>query len=297
MKIIRSPKRMQRVAAALRAEGRRIGFVPTMGYLHDGHLSLVRRSRAECDLTVMSIYVNPLQFGPQEDFARYPRDEKRDVRLAHAAGVEYLFIPQQDDMRPEGFSTAVTVAGISETMCGASRPGHFRGVATIVAKLFTIVSPHRAYFGQKDAQQVAVITRMARDLSFPVAIRVLPIVREKDGLAMSSRNAYLSPQEREDARVLYQTLCRARDLIMQGERHAAVLRRAMKRLINTIDSATIDYIAVVDSDRCMPRTIVSGKTLIALAVYIGNVRLIDNIIVNISRNARSAATRQKKKRS
>lgn len=281
MKLVKSVKKMQEICRRLKREGKTIGFVPTMGFLHAGHLSLVRRSVKESDRTVMSIYVNPLQFGPKEDFKKYPRNLKQDINLVKNLGVDYIFTPEDKEMYPENYLTTVGVAEITEVLCGALRPGHFRGVTTVVVKLFNIVLPDCAYFGQKDAQQAVVIKKMVKDLNMPLRIKVLPIVREPDGLAMSSRNIYLSRQERTDAAVLYKSLQLCRKLIQAGERNSYKIILAMKRLISRVKSAKIDYICIVDADDLSEEKNVEGKVLIALAVFIGKTRLIDNLVLKV----------------
>jgi pantoate--beta-alanine ligase len=251
-----------------------------MGYLHEGHLSLIRRARAECDFVVVSIFVNPLQFGPQEDYNTYPRDLNRDTRLAAEAGADVIFHPTPEEMYPAGFQTHVEVEKLSQGLCGAFRPGHFRGVATVVTKLFNIVGPDRAYFGEKDAQQLAIIRRMVRDLNLDVEIVPMPIVRESDGLALSSRNTYLSPAERRAATVLYRALVYGRDLIAAGERDGLRVRDAVRRTLESEPLVSrIDYVAVVDPDTLEEKTTLSGSVMLAVAAYIGKVRLIDNIKV------------------
>ena len=276
MKIVSDIQEMQQLAGQYRQQGKTIGFVPTMGYLHEGHLSLMRRARPQCDILVVSIFVNPTQFGPNEDFERYPRDFERDERLCREVGVDVVFYPAADAMYPQPYLTYVNVEKLSETMCGASRPGHFRGVTTVVTKLFNIVQPHIAVFGQKDYQQSLIIRQMVRDLNFDVQIDVAPIVREADGLAMSSRNKYLSPKERQQALVLYRSLTRAEELIREGERNADALLQAMQTIISEAPDARIDYIAIVDAETLEPLSTVRHNTVIALAVYIGTTRLIDN---------------------
>lgn len=280
MTIIDNIQRMSAFSRLLKKEGKTVGFVPTMGYLHEGHLSLARMAKKQNDAVVMSIFVNPIQFGPNEDLASYPRDISRDRELAESAGVDALFYPSEKDVYPEGYGTYVNVEGLTDRMCGAKRPGHFKGVATVVAKLFGIVKPDIAYFGQKDAQQAIVIKKMAADLNMDVDIRVLPTVREKDGLAMSSRNKYLSEAERKDAVVLYKALQEAQSLIKKGERDAGKLKEAIEAVIKKSPSARIDYIAVVDAKDLKDVNVISQETLIALAVYIGKTRLIDNVIVS-----------------
>ncbi len=255
------------------------GFVPTMGYLHEGHLSLVRRARAENNHVAVSIFVNPTQFGPHEDYDRYPRDLERDLRLLEPLGVDLVFAPSVEEMYPPGFQTWVIVEEISRPLEGAARPGHFRGVATIVAKLLNIIQPDRAYFGQKDAQQAVVIRRMVRDLNIPVEIVVCPTVREPDGLAMSSRNTYLSPEERRAATVLFRALQTAKAYYEQGERDAERLREAMRTVIQAEPLARLDYVSVADPETLQELSRVEGRALLSLAVYIGKTRLIDNILL------------------
>jgi pantoate--beta-alanine ligase len=272
---------MQKTAEAIRQDGRRIGCVPTMGYLHQGHLSLVRRARQLSQVVVVSLFVNPSQFGPQEDYDTYPRDIPRDIRLLEEAECDILFMPQVEQMYPPGHSTVVEVKGLTEVLCGASRPGHFRGVTTVVTMLFDIIKPHVAVFGQKDAQQAIVIRRMVVDLHHGIEIEIAPTVREPDGLAMSSRNEYLTPQQRGEAPILYEALQWARSRIQAGERRAAVLIEGMRRMITTASSGQIDYISLVDTDRLRPVEDISDEVLIALAVKFGRARLIDNIIIRV----------------
>ena len=281
MKTIESISRMSTFSKIVKKEGKSIGLVPTMGALHEGHLSLARTAKKHTDVVVMSIFVNPIQFGQSEDLDKYPRDFKRDEELARLAGVDVIFYPSANQMYPEGFSTYVDVEGLTGTLCGASRPGHFRGVTTVVMKLFAIVKPDVAYFGQKDAQQAIVIKKMVDDLDLDIDVKVLPVVREKDGLAMSSRNVYLSTDERKEAAVLYQALRKAEELIRQGETETAKVIRAMEEMIKAKHNARIDYIAVVDPKNLKDAKTISGEALVALAVFIGKTRLIDNIIVSV----------------
>ena len=267
--------------AAHRAAGKRIGLVPTMGYLHAGHLSLVQAARHECDVVVMSIFVNPKQFGPQEDFATYPRDMEGDLRQAREAGVDAVFTPTVAEMYPPGFLTEVSVHELTIPLCGASRPGHFNGVTTVVAKLFNIVGPDRAYFGQKDYQQVLVIRKMATDLCMPLTVVTCPTVRESDGLAMSSRNAYLTPAERQAALVLWRALRLAEERLAQGEREGTRLAATLRDFIAQEPLARIDYVAVADPDTLQEVEQLSGTALVALAVYIGKTRLIDNAVLSV----------------
>lgn len=280
MKIIRTVKEMQLFSRRARTQRLEIGFVPTMGALHDGHVALATRSKAECDLTVVSIFVNPLQFGPKEDFRRYPRTEKADIAMLQKAGVDVAFIPTVTEIFPQGFQTQVRVGALASRWEGAARPGHFDGVATIVAKLFGAVGPDRAYFGQKDFQQLRVIERMTADLSLPIQIVRCETVREADGLARSSRNRYLSPREREEAVKLYQALYLGRELIEQRVMmDASRLSRRLGQVLTTIPKAKVDYIAVADPETLEPQTKIHRPVLLALAVRIGKTRLIDNIVI------------------
>jgi len=256
-----------------------VGFVPTMGYLHEGHMVLARRAKAENSSAVVSIFVNPTQFGPKEDFSRYPRDPERDLALLKKEGVEAVFMPPVDEMYPPGFSSWVEVGSIGDRLEGAARPGHFRGVATVVAKLFNIVRPDRAYFGQKDAQQVVVIKRMVTDLNMNLEIVAVPTVREPDGLAMSSRNIYLSPEERKQAAVLYQSLTLAQRLWAQGEKSAQAIRRQMTELIEKQPLAEIDYISIANAETLDELDVVRPPALVSLAVRFGKTRLIDNVVL------------------
>ncbi|WP_022847160.1 MULTISPECIES: pantoate--beta-alanine ligase [unclassified Desulfurobacterium] len=280
MKKVRTVKEMKGIAEAFKRAGKSIGFVPTMGYLHEGHLSLVRRARKENDIVVMSIFVNPTQFGPNEDFEKYPRDEKRDSKLAEREGVDILFLPAVEELYPEPYRTYVEVSEITEVLCGARRPGHFRGVTTIVTKLFNIVKPDRAYFGKKDFQQYKVIKQMVKDLNMDVEVVGCPIVRENDGLAMSSRNIYLSLEERESALSLYNALKLAKELIEKGERRAPRIKEQMEKFILSHPNVKkIDYIEIVDQDNFKDVEFIKEGNLIALAVFVGDTRLIDNWVV------------------
>jgi pantoate--beta-alanine ligase len=250
-----------------------------MGALHEGHLSLVRAARAKSDVVAVSIFVNPTQFGPNEDFTRYPRDLDKDRALLEREGVDVVFAPSAEEMYPSGATTWVTVEGLSDRLCGKSRPGHFRGVATVVAKLFNIVEPDFAFFGQKDAAQIAVIKRMARDLRFPVAIEVCPIVREPDGLALSSRNAYLSQDDRKMALALRASLQRAQKVFDDGERDAAKIVLAAKKAFVWQPAVRLDYLEIVDPDDLEPVASINKRSLVAVAAFVGNTRLIDNILL------------------
>ncbi len=256
-----------------------VGLVPTMGYLHNGHLSLVHHAREECDHVVVSIFVNPTQFGPKEDLSKYPRDLDRDLSLLEPLGTDLVWMPTAEIMYPQGYQTWVEVEAITRPLEGAMRPGHFRGVTTVVAKLFNGVQPHKAYFGQKDAQQAAVIRQMTRDLNFPIEIVVCPIVREPDGLAMSSRNVYLDPQQRKAATILYRSLSAAKEAYENGERDADQLRQIMKDLLASEPLAQMQYISCADYDSLEELETVTGKALLSLAVFIGKTRLIDNFVL------------------
>ena len=256
-----------------------VGLVPTMGFLHEGHLSLVRRAAQECASVVVSIFVNPTQFGPTEDLTAYPRDMERDLRLLEPLGVDLVWTPIPEIMYPDGYQTWVEVETLTTFLEGARRPGHFRGVTTIVTKLFTGVQPAKAYFGQKDAQQAAVIRRMTRDLNFPIDIVVCPIVREPDGLAMSSRNTYLDPEQRQAATVLYRALNAAKDAYDSGERDAQRLRAIMEETIAAVPLAQMQYVSCADYDTLEELDQISGKALLSMAVFVGKTRLIDNFIL------------------
>jgi pantoate--beta-alanine ligase len=276
MKVVNSVAEMRAVRRGLTGA---VGLVPTMGYLHEGHLALVRRSRSENENAVVSIFVNPTQFGAGEDFQAYPRDPERDLSLLKSEEVDVVFMPPAEEMYPAHFSTWVDVQQLTERLEGASRPGHFRGVATVVAKLFNIVEPTRAYFGQKDAQQLMVIRRMVSDLNMNLQVVAVPTVREPDGLAMSSRNTYLSPGERQAALVLWQALSLAKQLWFEGERDAQNIRRKMASLIGSEPLAQIDYISLADAESLEELAQIDRPALVSLAVRIGKTRLIDNIVL------------------
>ncbi|MCX8029095.1 MAG: pantoate--beta-alanine ligase [Brevinematales bacterium] len=282
MRIIHKPEEIQREMISLKKCNKTIGFVPTMGALHDGHLSLVRQSKKDNDVTVVSIFVNPIQFGPSEDYDRYPRQFDKDRKILEKEAVDYVFYPSVDDMYPDGFETYVNLEKLPNHLCGLSRPGHFKGVATVVSKLFNIVQPDRAYFGQKDYQQAQIIKKMVRDLNFPIEIVMMPIVREEDGLAMSSRNVYLSDEERQRALYVYKTLQKAREIILSGSRDVAEIRKTLSNFIEPFVSK-VDYIEIID-----PETLDSlkeipqkGSVVVAIAVFIGRTRLIDNEIISL----------------
>jgi pantoate--beta-alanine ligase len=279
MKVCKTIDEMRASSRVARHSGMRLGLVPTMGALHEGHLSLVRAAKAKCGSVAVSLFVNPLQFGPNEDLAKYPRTFERDVELLEKEGVDILCAPTSEEMYPPGAVTFVTVEGLSEKLCGKSRPGHFRGVTTVVAKLFHIVEPDLAFFGQKDAAQVTIIRRMVRDLNLPVEIIVCPIVREPDGLAMSSRNAYLNPQERKSALVLHGSLMQVKSRFEQGERNAAALIESAKPVLAQEPAVRMDYFEIVDPTTLDPIRALTGRALVAVAGFVGNTRLIDNILL------------------
>ncbi len=272
---------MQKISTVLKRKGKVIGLVPTMGALHEGHLSLIRLAKKKSDVVVVSIFVNPLQFGPKEDLARYPRELKRDEKLAKSAGCDILFVPDEKKMYPEKYLTYVNVDKLAETLEGIFRPGHFKGVTTVVAKLFNIVQPDLAFFGQKDAQQARVIQKMAEDLNFNLKIIVGPTIREGSGLALSSRNTYLSEEEKKQALVLFESLKKAQELIDKGERVASKIIYQMDKLILSKPQAIIDYIAITDSKTLEPLEKLKGDVLISLAVFIGSTRLIDNLKLKV----------------
>lgn len=280
MRIIRSIEEMLEFSSVQKRKNKTIGFVPTMGALHLGHLSLVRQAKKENDVVVVSIFVNPAQFLKNEDFSKYPRVLGKDKELCNQNKVDVIFYPSCSDMYPKGYKTYVAVEDLDKYLCGQSRPGHFRGVTTVVAKLFNIIRPDIAYFGQKDAQQAIIIKRMTRDLNFPLKIKVLPIVRESQGLALSSRNVYLNKKEKEDALCLWQALKLASKLVDSGVSDPKKIKLAMRTLINSKKTARIDYIEITSIDELLPVKKISKNCLIALAVYFGKTRLIDNIMLN-----------------
>lgn len=279
MRNLKKIKEVKEVVKELKSQGKRIGFVPTMGCLHEGHLSLVRESLRKTDFTIVSIFVNPTQFGPKEDFKEYPRDLKKDAEILEREGVDFLFAPDADEIYPKGYKTYVEVHDLQDKLCGRSRPEHFRGVCTVVLKLFNIVHPDISFFGQKDAQQAIVLKRMVKDLDLDVKIEVLPVVREEDGLALSSRNTYLNPEEREAALSLSKSLREAGLMIEKGERDSEKIIQRMREIIGEEPLTKIDYIEIVDMDELSPITRIEKEALIALAAFIGKVRLIDNAII------------------
>ncbi|MDR1123757.1 MAG: pantoate--beta-alanine ligase [Elusimicrobiota bacterium] len=278
MKTVKTVKQLRAAVAAWRKRGLSVGFVPTMGFLHAGHQSLIKKAAAQNDRTVVSIFVNPMQFGPKEDLAKYPRDLAADKKACAAAGAHLIFCPEAGEMYPPAFAARVEISGVSEGLCGASRPGHFTGVATVVAKLFNIVQADRAYFGQKDAQQLAVIRRMAADLNINTRIISCPIVRGSDGLALSSRNAYLNARERQAALCISRALAAGRKMLEGGARSALKVEAAVRATINKEPLAKIDYVKIVDPQTMRPVRQINGAVLCAAAVFIGKTRLIDNFI-------------------
>lgn len=281
MKIARTIAQARREIAKARKYNKIVGFVPTMGYLHEGHLKLIDIAKAHSDYVVVSIFVNPTQFGPREDFSEYPRDFERDKKLCESRGTDLIFAPSVEEMYPQPSAVRLEIAKLAEHLCGARRPGHFNGVMLVVAKLFNIIQPDVAVFGQKDAQQLFIIKRIVEDLNFAVKIIAAPTVREEDGLAMSSRNVYLSPKQREQSTVLYRALQMAKELIQAGERDTQELKAKIETLIRSASEAKIDYIEIVETQDLQPIKRLEGKVLIALAVYFGKARLIDNIILEI----------------
>ena len=281
MKIVKSVSEMSGIAAEWHKQGFRVGLVPTMGYLHDGHISLVKAARRDNDKVVVSVFVNPTQFGPNEDYQHYPRDMEADSTSCEAAGVDVVFAPEPSGMYPPYYVTYVEPVDLSARLCGVTRPGHFRGVCTVVLKLFNIVCPDNAYFGQKDAQQYLILDRMVRDLNLDsrLTLHRMPIIREDDGLARSSRNVYLDPEERQQALCLSRAVAEAERLYAAGERDAAVIIAAMKEKIDAAPLAKIDYIEMVDTVELLPMRKLDGTALVALAVYFGSTRLIDNTIL------------------
>jgi pantoate--beta-alanine ligase len=279
MLILTSAAEVTAVSKEAHRAGKRVGFVPTMGALHEGHLSLVRTARAQTGVVIASVFVNPKQFGPTEDFSKYPRDPERDAAMLAAEKTDYLFLPSTEEMYPAGAETWVSVEGMGEKLDGRSRPGHFRGVTTVVAKLFNIVQSDFAFFGQKDAAQVAIIGKMVRDLNFDVRIVVCPIVRESDGLAMSSRNAYLTPEQRKQALVLYRSLMRVQNLVDRGETGTARLLVAGTQVMAEEPAVKLDYFEIVDRETLDPVSDISSGALVAVAAYVGSTRLIDNLVV------------------
>jgi pantoate--beta-alanine ligase len=280
MKVVETIKQVRDSVKAARGRGKKIGFVPTMGALHTGHVSLIERAAKDCDYVVVSIFVNPTQFGPGEDFKKYPRPLQADLQICKKAGVDLVFAPSPRQMYGKDNLSWVTVEKLSEPLCGRFRPGHFRGVTTVCCKLFNVVLPDAAYFGQKDAQQAVVVKRMVADLNMPLKIVVCPTVREANGLAMSSRNQYMTPQQRKDAALIYESLQKCRQMIKQGGRDAGKIKSQMRKILNRIPSAEIQYVSIVDAETLQYLDQARGKILAAVAVKIGRTRLIDNILIN-----------------
>jgi len=279
MKVITEIDKMKTYARIMKKENKLIGFIPTMGYFHEGHLSLMKQARKQSDKVIVSVFVNPIQFGPGEDYKKYPRNMKKDEELAKSCGTDVLFCPKKEDMYPAGFSTYVNVERLTETLCGKSRPEHFRGVTTAVIKLFEIIKPDIAYFGQKDGQQAFVVTKMLEDLNMDITMQVLPTIREEDGLAMSSRNKYLTVSERKDASSIAKSLKLATDLINSGEEDVKKIIKKMEGALEA-PSIKIDYISIVDTENLKEVPRVRGEVLIALAAFVGKTRLIDNTFCN-----------------
>ncbi|MGA1876090.1 MAG: pantoate--beta-alanine ligase [bacterium] len=280
MEIIKGIPEMQQRAHATRREGISIGLVPTMGFLHEGHLSLIRAARQDCDQVVVSIFVNPLQFGPHDDFAKYPRNLDRDAQMVESAGGDILFVPEASQMYSEDHQSWVAVKGLDENLCGLFRPGHFQGVTTVVCKLFNLVKPDIAYFGQKDYQQLIIIKKMVHDLNMDIHIKGLPIVREKDGLAMSSRNIYLGKEERKAALCLYRSICRAQQMRREGVVRASVIIAEIQKIMHNEPMIRPEYVQICDPENLEALEIIEDKALLAMAVYLGETRLIDNCILS-----------------
>lgn len=281
MKIIQSIDEMKRLTANLKRDNETIGYVPTMGYLHEGHLSLMKKAREENSVVVISVFVNPLQFGPNEDYDSYPRDIERDELLSKTVGVDYLFYPSALDMYPDEMTVEIKVKKRVNVLCGRKRPGHFDGVATVLIKLFSIIQPTNVYFGLKDAQQVAVVSGLIKDFNFPICLCAIETVREEDGLAKSSRNVYLTEEERKEAPYLYQSLLKAKNEIVAGERNPEIITTKMKELLQEFISGSIDYVEIYSYPELEELQVIEGKVIIALAVRFSKVRLIDNIIFEL----------------
>ncbi len=284
MKVVRDIGKMKIYSRIKKKDGKTVGFVPSMGCLHEGHISLIKNARKQNDVVVLSIFVNPAQFGKNEDFSKYPRDFEKDEEIAKTEGVDIIFYPSEKEIYPKEYSTFVNVEALTGNLCGKSRPGHFKGVTTIVCKLFHVINPDMVYFGQKDFQQAVVIKKMIVDLNMDIILKVLPIVREADGLAMSSRNSYLSKKERNDAAVLHKSLRRARDLFSEGEKDANSIRSSMKDIINSKESVSIDYLKIVDPIWLRDIKTIQNKALVCIAANIGKIRLIDNTVLGDHEN-------------
>ncbi len=284
MKVIDSIDQMKNEIKTLKKQELSIGLVPTMGSLHDGHISLIKKARKENNILIVSIFVNPTQFGPNEDYEKYPRNEQNDLNICKKNNCDYVFLPQKNQIYPDNFLTFVQVEKLGKVLCGKSRPTHFRGVTTILTKLFNIIQPNNAYFGQKDAQQLIVVKKMVEDLNMNINIIGCPTIREKDGLALSSRNLYLNNEERKDALLLYKSLKSAKNLISSGETNTKNIKKEIEKIISSGKNTSIDYIEIVNCKTLEPISKINDITLIAIAVYVGNTRLIDNIITNPRRN-------------
>jgi len=281
MQFIKTSNKLRQAINTATLKNKKVGFVPTMGDLHEGHISLIRKCRKENDIVVVSIFVNPLQFGPKEDYKKYPRNKNEDVLLTKNENIDIIFYPSKEEMYSRSFLTTVKVSGLNETLCGKYRPRHFDGVATIMVKLLNLVSPHTLYLGQKDAQQANIISQLITDFNMAVNVKVCPIVREKDGLALSSRNKYLAVRQRQEAVILFKSLKKARQMIKSGERNSATIRRIIRNLIKQKSKSQIEYIECVDHSTLKPIRKIKGKVLIALSVWFGKARLIDNIVVRV----------------
>lgn len=279
LKVIDSVKEARAYIGKVRGEGKTIGLIPTMGALHEGHFSLIRRSVSDNDMSIVTVFVNPAQFGPGEDFERYPRDLEKDCVFANAAGADMVFAPLKEEMYPEAYNTYVEVRGLTDVLCGKSRPGHFRGVTTVCTKLFNVISADKAYFGQKDAQQLLIIKKLVKDLNIPITVIACPIIREEDGLAMSSRNKYLNEEQRANAVCLYKAISEAENLYKRGENRTAVIRDKMAQIIGSTKDAKIDYIELLDQETLKEVETIEKPVLAAVAVYFGDTRLIDNTVL------------------
>lgn len=294
MKILNEIDKMKTYAKIIKKQNKLVGFIPTMGYFHQGHLDLMSTARKQCDTLIVSVFVNPIQFGPKEDYEKYPRDIKKDEELAKSCGVDVLFAPKKEDMYPKGFSTFVNVERLTETLCGKSRPGHFKGVTTVVMKLFDIIKPDITYFGQKDAQQAFVVKKMIEDLNMDITMKILPTTREASGLPMSSRNVYLKKAEKAEAGVLYQSIKLAEELVSSGEKDSKKIIKKMRDLIESqAPGAKIDYVSIVETETLKEIPNIKNEVLIALAVFIGKTRLIDNIILDAEKITAPKVANQK----
>jgi len=283
MKVEKNINNARKFVLKAKSKGRIVGFVPTMGALHQGHLSLVREAKKDCDFVAVSIFVNPIQFSPKEDLLRYPRDFKKDKNLLNQEGINLLFYPSKESFYSADFSTYAQETILSKTLCGKSRPVHFQGICTVLVKLFNIINPDIAYFGQKDYQQALIVKKLVRDFNFPIKIKILPIIRDENNLAISSRNIYLNRQEKKDSTSLHRALSKAKELIAKGQRDSRKVLKEMRKIIIKNKTAKIDYLAIRDADTLEPLENIRGRMVIALAVYLGKTRLIDNIILNVKK--------------